>query len=785
MRKILFAIALMLCSMVNAHTVDTFEAARIAKAFLQQSSRAKVKAVSTDKDLAILQLPENLLDDGEAPFYIFNGSNSFVIVSAESNYGDVIAYSDDNSFDMNDISPEALHMLQFYKQQIACSKQMNAERKKVTFSTTKILETANFGQNGLFWWNACPVIGASYCYAGCGPAAMAIIMKYYGWPDKGVSSNSVTCNGKTYSVDFSAQSYNWDIIPTQSPYEYTWSNAAMDEVAKILYHCGVASNSEYTTTGTATSILEIGKAMKTYFKYDVAPNSYVSSMYYEMRSMYDETTWAQLLKKEIDNDRPCIVMGDGTSSTHIFVCDGYNTSGMFHYNMGWSGHNNGYYSMDSVDGTYAVTLAVIGIHPDSTYKKDSDDSGSSSGGSTTPTDDTTSKLAGHEYVDLGLSSGKLWATANYGATTPEGYGTALDWSNVDKIKQQWGDEWTTPSQTDFAELKNQCTWSKTTKAGVAGYSVTGPNGNKIFLPFSGWYIMGQTYQVGTIGYYWTTTPGNGEFAVALCINSDMVDVSSTYNTEIIKAMVRPVSAEGKKKEQETQPKEYVDLALPSGTKWATYNIGATKPEDYGDYFAWGEVTTKSSYSWDTYRYGTEESISKYTGAYAMTLEAGDDAATMNWGEDWRMPTYTEMNELRKNCTWTYTTLNGVKGYVVKGKNGNTIFLPQAGMKIYSYSSNADQGRYWTSSLSPDNKTYASYLLFDSSKYSWYLVTRSYGHSVRAVYQGAPNAIVTPECDTESQETRYYSIDGRQQQSVTKGINIIRYPNGEIRKVAVK
>ena len=127
--------------------------------------------------------------------------------------------------------------------------------------------------------------------------------------------------------------------------------------------------------------------------------------------------------------------------------------------------------------------------------------------------------------------------------------------------------------------------------------------------------------------------------------------------------------------------EYVDLGLPSGTLWATCNVGANAPEEYGDYFAWGETAPKDVYNWSTYQYYDGSNLAKYTGSDGLTtLLPEDDAATTNWGNEWRMPTKEEWQELLDNTTNKWTTQNGVNGRLFTGSNGNSLFLPAVGFR---------------------------------------------------------------------------------------------------------
>ena len=188
--------------------------------------------------------------------------------------------------------------------------------------------------------------------------------------------------------------------------------------------------------------------------------------------------------------------------------------------------------------------------------------------------------------------------------------------------------------------------------------------------------------------------------------------------------------------------DYVDLGL--SVKWATCNVGATTPDGYGDYFAWGETSPKDNYQWSTYKYcnGSETSLTKYntssdygTVDNKTTLELSDDAARANWGGKWRMSTQAEQDELRNNCTWTWTTQSGVNGYkVTSNTNGNSIFLPAAGFRSgTSVTYVGSRGFYLSSSLDESHPSYAYYSFFYSGSMDLsYSHRRYYGRTVRAV-----------------------------------------------------
>ena len=178
----------------------------------------------------------------------------------------------------------------------------------------------------------------------------------------------------------------------------------------------------------------------------------------------------------------------------------------------------------------------------------------------------------------------------------------------------------------------------------------------------------------------------------------------------------------------------IDLGLPSGTKWACCNVGATTPEDYGGYYSWGETEAKSDYMWTAYSHcdGTYETCHDLGSDIAGTQY---DVAHVKWGGSWKMPTLDQINELNDNCTWLWTSKNNINGYKVTGTNGRTIFLPAAG---YRYDSDlyahGTYGYYWSSSQYTDSYDSAYYLDLGSESHDYYDGSRNDGQCVRPVIE---------------------------------------------------
>ena len=390
----------------------------------------------------------------------------------------------------------------------------------------------------------------------------------------------------------------------------------------------------------------------------------------------------------------------------------------------------------------------------------------------------------YKYVDLGLPSGTLWADRNVGADSPEGYGDYFAWGETaPKSTYNWstykwcrgssdtmikyctdsnnhgtvdnktvldleddaayvnmGPEWRMPTKDELYELMSFCTWVWTTQNGTLGHKVTGPNGNSIFLPAAGCRYDSLLDYVGSDGYYWSSSldESDSDYAWSLYFGSGLGTPSYyRFDGRTVRAVVSTVN------EEPVPVVNKVDLGLPSGTLWADRNVGADSPEAYGDYFAWGETAPKKSYyDWSTYKWckGSYDTMTKYctdssygTVDTKTVLDPEDDAAYVNMGKDWRMPTYDEQKELRNNCAWTWTTQNGTPGYKVTGPNGNSIFLPAAGDRYGSYLNNpGSSGYYWSSSLIESYPDNAWNQYFRSGYHGTSSNYRDRGFTVRAV-----------------------------------------------------
>lgn len=455
----------------------------------------------------------------------------------------------------------------------------------------------------------------------------------------------------------------------------------------------------------------------------------------------------------------------------------------------------GYYAMVSIksdarnatQGTSTVWLSGAGIKASSSYS-----------------------VATPEIVDLGLSV--KWASFNLGATNTEEYGDYFAWgetepyyepgysqsenpvwkpgkeSGYDWPSYRWwseeysvvttyggetpcleleddaahvllGGKWRMPTKEEFLELWKKCECEEIRFPNEDfGVKFTGPNGNSIILPSIGYrdeigiYTYNCTYQTSSI------YPENYPMAYFFFFNFDLTHVDSFRRCAGFP--IRPVYDEATSN-PETKIPEIVDLGL--SVKWASFNLGASKPEEQGDFYAWGEtepyyrpgyalsdepfwrISKEAGYYWPSYKWceGSETTMTKYCidsncGYQGMqdgktVLDPEDDAAHVKLGGKWRMPTESEQDELMRKCSWAWSSRNGTNGYLVTGPNGNSIFLPVGGLRRDTDLYDVSCGNYWSSSLERGGSESACAIEFYSSNVRWVGYWRSHGLLIRPVY----------------------------------------------------
>jgi hypothetical protein len=339
----------------------------IAKNFYYEKSNIQQKNINFSEILTDNSVKQS--------YYIFNLQNNsgFVIVSADDFYYPIIGYSLSGKFILENQPSQVSGWMKHYSDQI---NMLKTENKTITKEAALVWEKylCNFNDfkrtpkstntvepltNNILWnqdagWNAyCPADAAGpggHVYAGCVATAMSIILKYWSAPILGNGSHTYTSDYGDLTADFENTTYLWTFMP-----EETYSMHS----ALLMYHCGVAVDMMYSPAGSGAYSFNVPAAFTNYFKCKTTAD-YIS------KSSYNATTWANMIKTELNASRPVYYSGrNDANEGHAFVCDGYDESGFFHINYGWSGSNNGFYnieSSESFDFSYSQS-AVVGIEP--------------------------------------------------------------------------------------------------------------------------------------------------------------------------------------------------------------------------------------------------------------------------------------------------------------------------------------------------------------------------------------------------------------------------------------
>jgi hypothetical protein len=361
---------LILCTLsiyIYANKRTEKEASQLASQFLSSASGSLQKAPASSNSKMQLAYSSKKTNDSNALYYIYNkgNKNGYVIISGDDRAKTVLGYADDGDFDFSILPESAKEWLKFYESEITSLPEVEYPTTKVVRSTvaTKNNEYPTFISPllGNIKWsqtapynNLCPIIDSTKnvrAMTGCVATAMAQVMRYYKWPVKGTGSHSYKTSSYNLplSLDFYNTTFDWNNISETYDSNSTQNNA----VATLMYNCGVAINTDYAQSSSASSI-DVAIALSTYFGYDKNIQIY-------SRDYCSRTKWVEMLKTELSAARPILYGGVNSSSVgHMFVCDGYDENGLFHFNWGWGGYANGYFEISALDPANLKTSSNTG-----------------------------------------------------------------------------------------------------------------------------------------------------------------------------------------------------------------------------------------------------------------------------------------------------------------------------------------------------------------------------------------------------------------------------------------
>lgn len=385
MKKITLACTLLIALMASAFAgpVDSTYAKKMANNFWQ-ANIAPMRGEQNEPQFRNLA-PQMALNH----LYIWQNASGegFVIMSADDCALPILGYSENGHIDVNQMPSNFAYWLQGFDSEIEDAVSQNIAQDETTAAEWTAIAhgqvmapkspTAVNPLLSTYWdqgspYNAmCPGSSWNRCPTGCVATAMAQVMKYWAYPPKGCGSHSYVCdNYGTLSANFGNTTYNWSSMPN-------YCSSSNTHVATLMFHCGVATEMNYTTSGSGAQVLDYGygyasaeTAFHNFFGYKNTLNG-------QQKAAFTDSEWQNMLKTELNAGRPVLYSGygpDAEDGGHAFVCDGYNSSNYFHFNWGWSGSNDGYFLLTSLNpgsggwggGSYNFTygqLALFGVEP--------------------------------------------------------------------------------------------------------------------------------------------------------------------------------------------------------------------------------------------------------------------------------------------------------------------------------------------------------------------------------------------------------------------------------------
>ena len=352
MKRLFFVLMCLSLSIgaMYAHPVDQVRAKQYGESFVRTAlgrSSAALELVYTEYAAS-----------GLACLYVFNYDHGYVIIAADDAAQPVLAYSEDSCFPVDNIPEGLQYYLGHYASQISFAAEHRLEAEAPIAAQWRDLSwfSKERSQQGvpalidLLWdqnypYNYyCPGSGYNHAYAGCLADAMAMVMKFWNWPDHGEGSHSYTPEsfpGQPQSADFENTYYDWNNMPVQLGYGSPMNQ--IQAVALLMWHCGIAVDMDYAYSGSGSHIEYVPRVISDYFRY-------TGQAKVLNRENYTRTQWEDLLMEMFDQGFPCVYAGvDASMGGHAFVCDGYNNNRYFHFNWGWSGSGNNFYAIDALN----------------------------------------------------------------------------------------------------------------------------------------------------------------------------------------------------------------------------------------------------------------------------------------------------------------------------------------------------------------------------------------------------------------------------------------------------
>lgn len=317
----------------------------------------------------------DLRSEQTALYYVYNASDQgFVIVSADDCVYPVIAYSFEGKYDPENCAPGFLRWMENTESGISGAIRTGKEPDERTIKaweaflsgdsdalrssqSVSSLTQSQWGQASPYY-DKCPTHNGKNTVTGCVATAMAQIMYYYKYPSRGIGRSTAystsTSNIRVSSVNYAGTEYQWDAMTTT--YNVRSSTEAKEAVATLMFHCGVSVQMDYGTDASGAYTWDAGSALRNTFGYDL-------SVGYKFKDYYSYSEWKNILFKELSEGRPVLYGGQSPKEGHAFVCDGYDSYGMFYFNWGWDGaNNNGYYNIENFEYKDGNEL-IIGIQP--------------------------------------------------------------------------------------------------------------------------------------------------------------------------------------------------------------------------------------------------------------------------------------------------------------------------------------------------------------------------------------------------------------------------------------